>query len=215
MTLGIVIGAALMLAIDIVRDHYRNRIRARREIRQQFMSDASKLFYSLQLHQSKLEPSQSARIKKAISVLKGPISDDCVVTFHLNICPEGDEYGPYFIINYVDKQAHVTHINYSTGNQDCNSLGQVCISRNDLPSPEYRHHGIFTLYVHLRPNIELDDKARPYTEIKNDINYLVLPHIMYTSIMKRRGQFIIFGKDGNILDKVPLKDVACIPWTRY
>jgi len=163
-------------------------------------------------HRDDLSNKQLERIRKSIMVLKGKVDDSNVVVINMIISASGDDEGPCLIIDWVDKCASVWQMNYVPASDDGNSLGRVLIAPENLPPPSLRHTGIFTLFVHIRPEPSLSTGDRPYTVNENETYYLLVGQDVFDNIMARKGQFVLLNQNGSILDRVPLSEVEYFKW---
>lgn len=182
------------------------RASVKRQLREHFRSDAVRLVRELRRNRADFEHNKRERMRRGINTLENPLFDDRVVIFEVDVkwCP--DEGGWFANIKYVDKLGRVAQINYVQEDQDANGPGRVFLSQEDMPPPDMRHVGISSRYVLMKGSDQLEDEAAPYSsETRDELYFLVVPQRMFEGIKAKKGQFVLLGDTGDVLDRSALE----------
>jgi len=205
-TVYVVIGIAFLFTLVSLGFFYKRSLSVNEQLRHHFRLDANTLIGKLRNRSSGLSDEQIERLRKAIHILKNPLFDKTVVVFEVSISPIEDKNSAFVVMRYVDEFATVEQINYAMLSATPDIVGKLFLSPQELPPPEKRQIGIFSLYIYLRPNDDLPPDVTPYSMLDGKY-YLVVPRTVFDNIVAGDGEFILLDHGNNILDKVKLKEL--------
>ena len=100
----------------------------------------------------------------------------------------------------------MAQISYTQSN-DPNVVGGLFLAPDSMPPPHMRIFGKTELCVLLRVDPKLSANDGPYDEWDGERWYLVVPQATFEGIVNMEGQFILLGKEGDVLDRFKLKEL--------
>jgi hypothetical protein len=208
--IALAIGVIVILGIAGFYVH-RTIVAAKENMRRKYLKSSRILMYELKdlLTDSALQRNSSKhlRYKRGMHLLRNRCFDDDVVAFSFNVV-DCNNVGPMAQIRYVDELIKVAQVNYTPSNDDPNTLGELFLAPENMPHPRMRLFGITNLCILLEVDKSLSDSDPPYSQLKGERWYLVVPKATFDRITTLEGQFMLLDKKGKILDRFALKELS-------
>jgi hypothetical protein len=202
--IGLVVCAIGLVAGGVAMVVHTQRASVKRQLNELFRKCAIRLVRELRRNGDDFADNKLERMRTAIDTLDNPLFDDRIVIFEVDVKWWPDEGGWFVILEYVDELARVAQINYVHEDQEANGLGRVFVSPEELVPPSLRDVGISSWYVRMKGSYQLEDEATPYS-VRDELYFLVVPQSVFESIKAKKGQFVLLGQSGDVLDRAPLE----------
>ncbi|MDH4238025.1 MAG: hypothetical protein OEW48_00540 [Phycisphaerae bacterium] len=199
---------AILLALGLTGLYVRQKVKAAKEqILKQYHKSGSDLRYELSENPAISEnKSKISRYWRGFKILKNNTFDGDVIAYDFKV-DDCNEIGHVVVIKYVDELLNVAQISY-TQSIDPNVVGGLFLAPDSMPPPNMRMFGKTELCVLLRVDSKLSANDGPYDEWDDERWYLVVPQATFEGIVNMEGQFILLGKEGNVLDRFRLKELC-------
>jgi len=143
---------------------------------------------------------EAPRLNRSIEIMLNDKLEKTIVVFRAGILPLRDaEHRSFFTMDYIDEFRILTQINYAQSEKDPNDLGRVFL----LPQETWieKRNGNFRLTAYLEVDDSLTYDAAPYSKSST----VFVPRTVFKNIMERQGWFFLLDKDGNVLDRIDLR----------
>jgi len=198
---------AILLALGLTGLYVRQKVKAAKEqILKQYHKSGSDLRYELSENPTISEnKSKISRYWRGFKILKNNTFDGDVVAYEFSVV-DCNEIGHVVVIKYIDELLKVVQISY-TPSTDPNVVGGLFLDPDSMPSPHMRMFGKTELCVYIKVDPKLSVNDAPYDELDDERWYLVMPQTIFDSIVNIEGQFILLGKEGDVLDRFRLKEL--------
>jgi hypothetical protein len=203
-TIFLIVTVAVALLVHLSYERKQNL--AKKQISERFQRIAGDI--ERQMHEmSSPTVGKIERTREAVRILSNGTIDSDVVVFTLDLLHPDNERPHVTLIMYiVDESAIVHYINYSSEDTNSETLGSVFLSSSYVP-PRGMRFGVMSVSVPIKVDNTLSELAEPYSKMAGEFYYLNLPQMTFDNIMNGKGQFILFDKNGNELDRVSIKEL--------
>lgn len=206
--IGVVV--AILLALGLTGLYVRQKVKAAKEqILKHYHKSGSDLRYELSKDPAISEnKSKISRYWRGFKILKNNSFDGDVIAYDFRVV-DCNEIGHVVVIKYVDELLNVAQISY-TQSADPNVVGGLFVAPDSMPPPHMRMFGKTELCIFLKFNSNLFPGDIPYDEQDGERLYLVVPQATFDSIVNIEGQFVLLGKEGDVLDRFELKKLHSV-----
>lgn len=201
---------AILLALGLTGLYVRQKVKAAREqFLKHYHTSGSDLRYELSKDPTISEnKSKVSRYWRGFKILKNNTFDGDVIAYDFSVI-DCNEMGYVVVIKYIDELLNVVQISY-TPSTDPNVVGGLFLAPDSMPPPHMRMFGKTELCVYIKVDPKLSANDAPYNELDDESWYLVMPQAIFDSIVNIEGQFVLLGKEGDVLDRFRPQELCSV-----